>query len=54
MFKLHDLHGNPFIVNAAHWHAGLHGVTFTDERGTVVDYYEWQEISDSSIEKVNG
>lgn len=54
MFKLHDSEGNPFLVEADHWRAGTEGVTFTDERGKIVDVYTWDEINDTNVERVNG
>lgn len=54
MFKVYDINGNPFTVDAEHWLAGSEGVTFSDGRGSIVATYGWDEISDMDIEKVNG
>lgn len=54
MFKVHDSTGNPFLVKADGWRAGRDGVVFVNDRGTIVDYYTWDEISDVNIERVNG
>lgn len=54
MFKLNDSNGNPFIVDADHFMAGIEGVVFTDSRGKVVDTYDWNEIQDVNVERVNG
>lgn len=54
MFKVHDSEGNPFLVEADHWKAFRNGVVFTDSRGKIVDEYDWNEINDVNIERVNG
>ena len=54
MFEIHDASGVPQIVDAEHWRAGTEGVVFTDSRGKVVEEFGWNEISDVSIERVNG
>lgn len=54
MFRLSDSNGNKFVVEAEHWVAGISGVTFSDSRGKTVAVYDWTEIGDASIERVNG
>lgn len=54
MFEVYDSTGVPFMVHADHWRAGIDGVVFTDGRGKIIDSYDWNEISDINIERVNG
>lgn len=53
-FKLTDADGVEFFVDADRWVAGVSGVSFADERGKVVEFFEWNEIGDSNIVRVNG
>lgn len=54
MFKVHDRDGNPMLIDADHFRAGIEGVVFTDCRGKIVEAFDWNEIRDVDIETVHG